>query len=77
MTDEKKYDFLYVKLGYAFDNQTGQGFVIQWACKGIGFGELTFIKAGDKVECETECMSAGFVKSVLDEFYRNLILKDK
>lgn len=76
MTDTK-YDFTYVKLGYVFDNQSGRGFVLKWSCKGIGFGELTFISAGDKVKCETECMSAGFVKTVLDEFYKGLIFENK
>jgi hypothetical protein len=71
-----KYEFGYVRLGYSFDNITGEGFVLKWSCKGVGFGELTFIKDGDKTKCETECMSPGFVQAVLDEFYRNLTLID-
>ena len=69
-----KYEFGYVRLGYSFDNITGQGFVLKWSCKGVGFGELTFIKDGDKTKCETECMSSEFVQAVLDEFCRGLIL---
>lgn len=77
MSSNSKYVFDYVYMDYSFDNMTGQGFVLKWSCKGIGFGELTFVKNDRKVVCETECMSPEFVRAVLDEFYKNLTFVDK
>ena len=76
----KKYKFIYVKLGNAWQpwEKDGEfyegGFVLDWAAEKMGFGQLTFYNKGDITECSTECMSKGFVKEALNFFYNNLKL---
>lgn len=52
------------------------GFVLQWAAKGIGFGEYTFIQKGDgTMECDTECSSGKFSQALLAEWLKRVKFK--
>lgn len=68
--------FKYVVLSYAFSNDAGEGFVLDWAADEIGFGQLTFVKRDGKTICETECMSPKFVKEAMTHFIENVELLD-
>lgn len=41
--------------------------VFSWACKGIGFGELTFYLQNGKLNLDTESMSDEFVVALMTE----------
>lgn len=62
-------EFVYTEL-QAWSKHEGNdgGFLIQWGAKGIGFGEIAFVKEGDKIKCYTECMSKEFVKKTVLQF---------
>lgn len=71
---KKKYIILSVELecwggkGFKHPNNTG-GFMLKWACQGIGFGEIAFVQDKKKgLICDTECMSKDFVDAVLKYF---------
>lgn len=78
----KEYKFLYVELGNTWeawkkdDRGNDGGFVLNWAADGIGFGQLSFIKEGEKTVCHTECMSDEFVKAALNHFLNTIEMKD-
>jgi hypothetical protein len=42
------------------------GFTLCWAAKDLGFGQLTFHKAGKETTCETETMSKEFVRQAVE-----------
>ena len=51
-----------------------EGFVLNWSCKGIGFGQLTIEQTEDgEFKMDTECMGDEFAKAVLC----NLVDKSK
>ena len=64
-----KWEFVACTLGSTFKHDRGEGFVIRWAIKGFGFGNLTFVRRPDgKVECDNECMSREFVQACMAAF---------
>lgn len=64
-----------VEIESSFKNEKYEGFVLNWDST-IGFGQMTFLKEGDKIKVETECMSSNedkeFIKLVLDKFIEKL-----
>lgn len=48
------------------------GFILQWAAKDIGFGEMTIYKKDHKVLMNTEYMPQNFVEAVLIKFARRV-----
>jgi len=43
-----------------------EGFVLNWSCKGIGFGQLTIHQTKEgQFKIDTECMGDEFAKAVL------------
>lgn len=66
-----------VTIDYTFDNQDKgyKGFCLNWDSN-IGFGQMTFIKQGNELKVETECMSDNqdkeFIKLVLNKFIDKL-----
>ena len=67
----KKYDITRAELHTWTNHQAKtNGFIIEWTCKKIGFGELTFhIDSSGKWQCDTECMSKEFIDAVLKHFF--------
>lgn len=78
--DEPK--FVYVKLEEIWGpwkrGKSGNqgGFAVTWGAEKIGFGEITFCIKDGKVICDTECMSKGFVRSVMLHLLETGILWD-
>jgi hypothetical protein len=52
-----------------FKNNFNDGFTINWICKDIGFGELTFYNDGAGWQCDTEDMNKDFANAVLKHFF--------
>lgn len=65
----KKYEITRTKLHTWTNNPKTNGFTIEWSCKGVGFGELTFYANSSGWQCETECMSKDFINAVLKHFF--------
>lgn len=79
MDTGKKYNIKSVKLicwggkNFTHPINTG-GFSLQWECKGIGFGELSFIQDKNRgLICETEGMDRYFIDAVLKYFLDNCV----
>lgn len=85
MAQPKEYEILYADMS-AFDNESFEGFRIDWGAKGIGFGQIDFFykKEDDKLDeygvpipegrvlyCDNEFMSKEFVRAVLDKLVDN------
>lgn len=64
-----------VELDSSFKNEKYEGFTLNWDSN-IGFGQMTFLKNGNNIDVETECMSGNddkrFIKLVLDKFIEKL-----
>ena len=81
----KKYKILSAMMGDTWSAKEANpkhgnkgGFTIQWVCKDIGFGELTFyVKDKGKVFCETECMNREFIDQVMKHFLDSIEFLDK
>jgi hypothetical protein len=69
-TEAENYDFVYVKLGGAWEKapHNDGGFILNWGVNNLGFGQLTFYNKDGKTTCETECMSKEFIKQALSYF---------
>ena len=71
--NENKYDFDYIELHtFEENNKTHNGgFIINWGCKGIGFGEATFLNDKERgLIVETECMGREFLEALMKEFVK-------
>jgi hypothetical protein len=74
------YTFIGVTIDGAWEREDSVGFVIRWACKGVGFGELTFYrrpKEGPQLHCQNECMGPKFCTAVLKAFLASCKLADQ
>lgn len=78
----KHYEFTSVRLGYTFTKPHKQdslgfqhncGFVLQWACKEVGFGELVFSRKGSKTMCENEGMPRAFIDAALKYWLDSMV----
>jgi len=62
---EKEYENIEINSFKKFSTEH-EGFVLNWSCKGIGFGQLTVHQTEDgKFKVDTECMGPEFAKAVL------------
>lgn len=64
--NEKKYEFTHTEIHFATNPafHDGKAFVLNWVCKGMGFGQLSFYcdpNFGNFI-CDTETMSEEFIK---------------
>lgn len=55
------------------DYSTPTSFLIRWGTKSAGFGEVSFTQRMNELQCDNECMSRRFVKSVLEHWMHNHI----
>lgn len=72
-------EVVYAELGGTWDKHEGNdgGFIIRWGIANCGFGEFAFYKKGDKVFCDTECMSKETVKKVMMKFLDSIECVDR
>lgn len=68
-----------VKITDVWEDRASQrsGFSFFWATESAGFGYLTFIRTGDEILCDNECMSREFIKTVFDFFVDRVELRYK
>lgn len=73
----KNPKFIYVNLKTWIKHEGNNGgFVLQWAAKRIGFGEISFIIGTDgKYYVDTEALSKEFCNKVLNKFFDSCILR--
>ena len=69
----KNPEFTYTKLSGPWGPHSGNdgGFIIQWGCKGVGFGELAFYKKDGKIYCDTEMESKKFIRRAILHWLEN------
>lgn len=55
------------------------GFILSWAAKDIGFGELTFVipQGEERVVCKTEGRDKTFIAAAMQHFLTTVEYKDK
>jgi len=74
----KNPEFTHLDLGvWGKTGHNDGGFKILWGIEGIGFGELVFVKKGDKVECDNETMSEKFCSIVLEQFLKKTFFRNE
>lgn len=77
MTEPKTYEFQYINLDVFGSNHKHHdgGFIIRWGCKGIGFGEATFVNDKERgLIVETECMGKEFLEALMKEFVSRVVI---
>ncbi len=65
--------FVSVKLS---EDQPMGGFILDWQCEKVGFGQITFYTKDQRLLCDTETMGPDFVKAALLHFLENSVLYD-
>lgn len=76
----KKYKFIYVQLKSTWKSNPGVndgGFILKWAAKNVGFGELAFYKKDNKTICDNECMDRNFINQAIQYWLNSIEYKDK
>lgn len=52
------------------------GIELSWQTESAGWGTTTFVRKGNKWECDNECMSRKFVMSVLKKWVDQMEFRD-
>jgi len=66
--------FVSVKLS---EDQPKDGFILDWQCEKVGFGQITFYTKGRKLLCDTETMGPEFVRAALLHFLEKSVAYDR
>ena len=62
---KEKYEHIEINSLEKFKTEH-EGFILNWSCKGIGFGQLTICQTKEgQFDIDTECMGDEFAKAVL------------
>ena len=72
---ERAFDFFYTDARF-FESTDRSGMILSWACKGVGFGEITIVDKGGETKIDTETMSRPFVKAAFDHWLGNLVERE-
>ncbi len=70
----KEYEFVYCRPQF-FGPHKGNngGVIIQWGCKGVGFGEVAlYLDKDNTLKLDTECMNDKFIEALFQALRKNV-----
>ena len=79
MFNKDKLDFTITRVNVEFwgkHERNDGGVVLSWGTANAGFGECTFYLQDGKMQCQNECMSKEFIKTLFDFMLENTEFED-